>query len=114
MGMCAEIIAIGPYSNAVRHFLDYGPDVYTTVQEGATITCRLFGIMEGSRVSREFSALLGVADPWDFNQHRLQAPMVDAAGLRRFSERYPDYSEDVEAMLALMDAGFELHFRPEG
>ncbi|MEZ4295688.1 MAG: hypothetical protein R3B70_11980 [Polyangiaceae bacterium] len=114
MGMSAEIIAVGPFSKAVVAHLDYRPELYARAREGAIVTRRLFGISEGSALSRELAGLLGISDPWDFNQHKVRTENVDASALREWGSKYPDYSEDVEALLVLAGAGFEMHFRPEG
>ncbi|MGK3990279.1 hypothetical protein WME99_44960 [Sorangium sp. So ce136] len=114
MGMCAEVIAVGSYSAGIADVLDYHRDRYATTREGAVVTRRLFGIGEGSGLSREFAALLGIMDPWDFNQHEIDPSRVDVPGLREFGRRYPDYEDDVGAFEALCAAGFKFHFRPEG
>ena len=114
MGMSAEIIAIGPYSKAVAGAMDYRPERYASTKEGAIVTRRLFCVSEGSTVSREFAALLGITDPWDFSQHKIDNSRVDIAGLRAFAELYTEYNEEVESLETLLNAGFDLHFRPEG
>ncbi|MEG3998075.1 hypothetical protein, partial [Microcoleus sp. SVA1B1] len=114
MGMSAELIAIGPYSEEISEFLDYRAKYYSKIQPGAIVTRRLFGIVEGSTLSREFAALIGISDPWDFNQHKVLLSRLDNEGLRRFSEIYSDYAQDYKAFEALRYAGFEFHFRPEG
>lgn len=114
MGMYAEVIAVGPFKKALVPHLEYPPEVYTSTREGACITVTLFGIVEGSSLSREFASLLGVTDPWDFNQHRLDSSSFDIDGLRQFAGKYPDYRGSVDALVALRDAGFEFHFRPNG
>ena len=114
MGMCAEIIAIGPYSPLLDGFLEYRPDFYKATNAGTIISERLFGIAEGSTLSSEFAALFGISDPWDFNQHRIDNSRIDLPGLQSFSRIYDHYSRDVEALEVLIGAGFEFHFRPEG
>ncbi|NVM74788.1 hypothetical protein FHW83_000548 [Duganella sp. SG902] len=114
MGMCAEIIAIGPFSTRVAEFLDYRSDLYAATAEGSMISRRLFGISEGSSLSREFAELLGIKDPWDFNQHKIENEKINFAGLKNFGEVYDHYADDVVALEVLADSGFELHFRPEG
>ena len=114
MGMSAEVIAIGPFSPEVAGFLGYPAKLFTNTKEGAIVTCRLFGISEGSTVSRQFAALLGISDPWDFNQHQVDSTMVNVPGLEAFGQRYSDYDSDVEALKVLLRAGFAFHFRPEG
>lgn len=114
MGMFAEIIAIGPFSPEVAGFLGYPSGLFANTKDGAVVTCRLFGIAEGSTLSRQFAALLGVADPWDFNQHEVDRSMINVPGLEAFGQQYPDYEADVQALKALLSAGFAFHFRPEG
>jgi len=114
MGMCAEIIAIGPFSKTVAEFLDYRPDLYATTAEGSMISRRLFGISEGSSLSCEFAELLGIKDTWDFNQHKIENEKINFAGLKKFGEFYDHYADDVAALEVLAHSGFELHFRPEG
>jgi hypothetical protein len=114
MGMCAEIIAIGPYSSGIAKFLNYPAELFANTRPGTVVSSRLFGIAEGSSLSREFAAFLGISDPWDFNQHKIDAARIDLAGLRLFGQVYEEYNGDVTALLALLMAGFEFHFRPEG
>lgn len=114
MGMCAQIIAIGPFSRVVAEFLDYRSDLYSATMDGAIVSRRLFGISEGSTVSREFAGYLGISDVWDFNQHRIDNAKIDFIALRRFGETYVDYADEIEILEVLVRSGFELHFRPEG
>lgn len=114
MGMCAQVLAVGPYSASIADWLEYGPDFYKNTKEGAVITCMLFGISEGSTLSRRFAALLGVSDAWDFNQHLIRNESIDFVKLREFTDEYPWYSQDAEKLEALDKAGFMFHFRPEG
>ncbi len=114
MGMCAEVIAIGPFSAAVANLLDYRSELYAKTSTGAIISRRLFGILEGSSVSREFAACLGISDPWDFNQHMIDNAKIDFAGLKAFGAAYDSYADEIEILESLAGFGFELHFRPEG
>ncbi len=114
MGMCAEIIAIGPFTRAIAELLDYRSELYATTAEGAIISRRLFGIVEGSTVSRMFATHLGINDTWDFNQHKVDNTKIDFVGLRGFVQQYDSYADEVAILEALANAGFELHFRPEG
>ena len=114
MGMCAEIIAIGPFSKAIAEFLDYRPELYAATIEGAIVSRRLFGIAEGSMVSREFAVHFGINDAWDFNQHRINNAKIDFVGLKKFGEVYDYYANEISVLNILVKSGFELHFRPEG
>ena len=114
MGMCAEIIAIGPFSGKIADRLEYPKDNYSNVREGAIITERLFGILEGTPQSTEFALLLGITDPWDFNQHKVINEKINFQGLKEFAKVYEYYESDVEKLQILKDNGFEFHFRPVG
>lgn len=114
MGMCAQIIAVGSFAKELIPFLEYPTGHYARTIDGATISRRLFGIVEGSRLSRELASLFGITDPWDFNQHKVAATKINLAGLHEFAKQYRDYAADVDAVEALMKAGFDFHFRPEG
>ncbi len=114
MGMCAEIIAIGPFSTEIVAFLDYRPEQYVRTAKGSIISRRLFGIAEGSSLSREFADILGINDAWDFNQHKIENDRIDFARLKEFGGMYDHYTDDIAALEVFVNAGFELHFRPEG
>jgi hypothetical protein len=114
MGMFAEIIAIGPYSPDIKAYLEYPDERYEKTQIGIPVVRVLFGIGEGSTVSRQFASLLGISDPWDFNQHKLNPSTFDIDGLKEFFTVYEDYDEDLEALLAFSEKGFEFYFMPNG
>ena len=114
MGMNAEIIAIGPFSQSVVDVLDYGSEYFKNTKSGSIITVRLFG-MSGSSSSREFAKMLGISDPWDFNSHKIKSENINFEELKKFiNELHEDYNEEFERFLILMENGFEFHFRPEG
>ena len=114
MGMCAEIVAIGPFRKRLIPHLEYPAGHYQSTAEGALISEVLFGIHEGTSLSREFATLLGVNDPWDFNQHHLSISKFNETALISFGKLYPDYCKSVHALLAFREEGFEFHFRPNG
>lgn len=114
MGMCAEIVAIGPFQRWLIPHLDYPEEHYADTREGAIVTLLLFGILEGSSLSRDFANLLGVTDPWDHNQHKLDPRNFDREGLMLFGAAYDTYDKDVNTLLTLANAGWEFHFRPNG
>jgi len=114
MGMCAELIAVGAYTKNIIDVLDYPIDRYKSLNNGSIITVRLFGIIEGSSLSRKFAELLGISDAWDFNQHKIINEKINIEGLRKFVETYEEYADDLDKLIKLKDNGFEFHFRPEG
>lgn len=114
MGMCARVLAVGPYAASIVDDLDYGSAIYQGTKEGAIISCTLFGIAEGSTLCRRFAALLGITDAWDFNQHLIWSESIDFPGLGEFADEYPWYRQDASRLEVLCKAGFTFYFRPEG
>ena len=114
MGMYAEILAIGPFSKEVARYLEYDPTYYAQTVEGVIVNMTLFGISEGSAVSRVLAKALGITDPWDFNQHKLSNGAIDCSALTDFAKCYCHYADDVEVMKALLKHNFEFHFAPNG
>ena len=115
MGMTANLIGVGPFNNELVQHLEYPAKCYEGTTEGAILTIELFGIYEGSTTSREFASLLGINDVWDFNQHKLDFKKINFEGLQEFScNSYSDYTKDYEALVSLINNGFEFHFCPNG
>ena len=112
--MFAEVIGIGRFSNSIVGHLEYPISAYEETKDGAIISCVLFGIAEGNSVSRELASCLGISAAWNFNQHHIQTENVDLEALKEFANRYDHYQKDVEAFIALHNAGFEFHFCPNG
>lgn len=114
MGMCAEVIAIGPFSKSIAKYLEYPEKHYESTRQGVIVSCIMFGISEGNSVSREFAGCLGITNAWDFNQHHIDNTKIDIIALREFATKYGEYSGDVQALISLMKSGFEFHFVPNG
>ena len=112
--MTAELIGFGPFKKSLISCYEYDEQCYEGTLEGATIAVRLFGIYEGSTVSRELASYLGIDDAWDFNQHKIDPSKVDREGLLNFGNRYSDYDKDCEYFLVLIDNGYQFHFMPNG
>lgn len=92
MGMAANLIGIGAFKNELIGHFEYPAQYYKNTKEGMILTRELFGIYEGSSVSREFASFLGINDAWDFNQHKLDSKKIDFEGLQDFCcNRYSDY-----------------------
>jgi hypothetical protein len=117
MGMCAMVVAIGPFSPEIADCLEYPEKLYANTRVGSIVITDFFGIVEGSPMSREFAMLLGILDPWDFNQHLFDPQKIDVEGLRTLlqdSEYNEEYLEDLERMLKLRGHGFQMIFLPNG
>jgi hypothetical protein len=81
------------------------------------VITELFTSMPGSTASRAFAERLGITDPWDFNQPRVDANRVDVAALRQFLTTPHDPAEflpDLEPFLRLRDKRFDFYFQPNG
>jgi hypothetical protein len=115
MAMSADILAIGPFSADIAETLEYGSDRYVSTQPGVTVITYLFE-MPGTSSSYEFARLLGITDPWDFNQHKIDPWRVDLDGLRRFllglhELDAEEYMSDLEHFQRLRERQFDFHFR---
>jgi hypothetical protein len=117
MGMCADIVALGPFSPDIVQFLEYPPDLYRATMSGTIIVTTLFGIVEGSSASRQFALCLGISDAWDFNQHKIDPNRIDIAALGRLFQTLSEgesYAKDLNKLLAFRTHGFQFIFRPNG
>ena len=124
MGMLADVLAIGPYSPDIAKYLPYGHDgvtsgdfqyLYRSTLPGKLVVAMLFGISEGSSASRDFAACLGIADTWDFNQHKIDPSKIDLERLQSVLSGLGDgqrYTDDLDALIALRAHGFKFFFRP--
>ncbi len=115
--MSAEILAIGPFSESIADALSYPAHYYEHTQAGTTVLTTLFSYLPGSSSSREFAGLLGISDPWDFNQHRIDPSRVELDALKRYFATLQDgeqYVEELTQFARLRDAGFEFYFLPNG
>lgn len=107
MGMDAEIIAIGEFSEAVIHMLEYSAECYEDTKEGALVVVSLFACPtteQSNRLAEAFNI-----DPWDFNQHELKGlDSIDEQALKSFNEF------DLGRFRQLKKAGFVFFYIPNG
>lgn len=106
MGMAAEVIAIGVYSERLAPYMRQRP--LPRLGEGIAVVLFKECGLAGSSASRELARILG-ADPWDFSTHHLEPAIVDVDELSLLvgtleSERFD----------ALRRCQFEFFFRPNG
>jgi hypothetical protein len=112
--MSAEVIAIGPFSEALVPLLHLPAQWYAKMPEGALLFEPVLSTPEGSTRSRQLASCLSV-EPWDFNTHAFDPWQVDVPALRAlFPESRPEEARCVEKFLRLREAGFAFHFRPNG
>lgn len=116
MGMCAKILALGKFSADLIPYLEYPANFYQHTQDGAPVVRFLFGIIEGSSLSREFAKCFGIDDPWDFNQHRIDASKTNLEQLRELfaRDKTDERRRDIEAFEVFRGKGYEFYFLPNG
>jgi hypothetical protein len=114
MGMCACVLAIGPYSPDIVRYLGYPPDYYRATRPGATVVAHILPIHEGSSKSFELASCLGITDPWDFNQHKIDIDKVNVKGLAGLFPALEGMGKYADAFVALRDHGFQFIFLPNG
>jgi hypothetical protein len=114
MGLDADVICIGQFSNGIAECLNYDPEDYDDVQEGRIVTATFFRCVSTSQ-SKKLAAALGV-DPWDFNTHAILKDKVDWEALKEIS-LWTDEGED-EVMrrfkFLLEEKNFICVYRPNG
>lgn len=110
MGMAAEVIAIGPYSQSLLGVLPGDPETYSRLSDGATIVVSLFGRWgsRGSTASRQLASILGV-EPWNFSTHCFPGDGVDLEDLADLVGK-----DDALCFRALLQLRFQFFFCPNG
>ena len=118
MGMNADILAIGLFSTDIVVALEYPPEFYAHTRPGVPVIAPLFDSMPHSSTSNAFATCVGITDPWDFNQHKIDPWRVDLDGLRRlFTGLYepdPSFLIDLDHFKLLRARRFDFFFRPNG
>ncbi len=109
MGLYVEIIAIGPFSEALAPYFQGAPEQFAGIRPSAIVNLTLFGIAEGTSLGKEFASYFGVTDVYDLNQHRIVNEKTDVEAIKTFVSIYSDYDEEAEVLFALLKHGFEFH-----
>lgn len=112
MGLDADVIAIGKFKVELASHLDYPEESYGDTPEGAEIITALF-FCNTSDASERLADALGV-DPWAFHEHHLNPHKVDMEKLWELANEEAIECEGVEDFIALREAGFAFHYRPNG
>ena len=114
MGLCARVIAIGPFSPAVISALAHPAERYRDVSAGSDVITELFeiGFTSGSR---DLAEALGVSGRnGDQVGVAVDAARVDLSKLRDWCLCYkPELDRGcstVDSFMALRDAGFSFYF----
>lgn len=105
MGLDAEVIAIGPFSQAVLTAMEYGPDFYSTVQEGETVLVHIF-LACTSSASHELAQAFGVGT-MELGNHHLNPFSADIKALESLFGK-----DDVAQFKLLREHGFNFFYAP--
>ena len=107
MGLDAQVIAIGPFSQEIAESLEYGAQRYAEVADGATVVTTMF-LAPTSTDSHALAAAFGVG-AFEMGKHHLDGHKADLERLRDLcSER------EVAAFLNLREHGFQFYYLPNG
>jgi hypothetical protein len=79
MGLDAQVIAVGHFSQAVLPALEYAPDLYATVPPGATVVTNVF-IATSSGGSHSLASAFNVG-ALELGKHVLDADVADLDAL---------------------------------
>jgi hypothetical protein len=113
MGMDADIIGIGPYSDSIAHLLSYSPAFYMDTKEGAEIITTVY-LAETTASSHALAQAVGV-EPWDFNTHKIDVVNIHTVELVEFLSHSSMYmEEDAGRIFELAKKGFTFFYRPNG
>lgn len=107
MGLDAQVIAIGPFSQEIAGSLEYGAGRYADVPDGATVITNMF-LAPTSEDSHALAAAFGVG-AFEMGKHHLDAHKADLVRLGEVcSER------EVAEFLKLREHGFQFYYLPNG
>jgi hypothetical protein len=107
MGLDADVIGFGPFSDSIRECLDYPEDYYESTNEGQLVVVSFFPCVTDEQ-SRFLAESLG-CEVWDFNTHEIDAGRVDRSKLEQLFRE-----EDVKWFFRCMRKGFKFFYRPNG
>jgi hypothetical protein len=109
MGMDAELLATGKFSQSIVGFLQYPANFYDGIPDGAIIITHVCNSVT-SRGSELLAKALGI-EPWALDRHCYIAGVN--ANLSDMEEAIEN-PEDVVRFLGLREAGFTFHYLPNG
>jgi hypothetical protein len=105
MGLDAQVIAVGPFSQAVVPAMEYPAEYYTGVIAGATVVTNVFGACT-SEISHKLAHEFGVG-AMELGNHVLYP---DKANHTLLLELFGE--EDVDRFLLLARCGFAFYYLP--
>ena len=107
MGSNAYLIAIGKYSEKIKGHLAYNENFYEC-KDGTEVIVPISGAS-----TQESSLNLAEAcgcKLWDFETHKLDTEKMDPLAI----SMAVDFEYEYERVLALINAGFQFYFLPNG
>ena len=107
MGLDAQVIAIGPFSQEIAKYLEYDSDAYDHVLEGATVISNVF-IAPTSDYSHFLAECFGIG-ALELGKHELNPDHADIESLLA-----SDFAENVPEFLKLRETGFKFYYLPNG
>lgn len=107
MGLDAQVIAIGPFSQGIEDCLEYNAQRYAGVSDGATVITNVF-LAPTSADSHDLAAAFGVG-AFEMGKHHLDAYKVDLERLRDLCSE-----PEVVVFLKLREHGFQFYYMPNG
>jgi len=121
MGLDANILCIGKFSEDIKNALDYShkddtedEDAYADTAEGTIVISHLCNCNTTDQ-SMRLSDALGIEDPWDFNQHAFTEERVDWDELIELSDNCAEWDiDDVNYLRDLLNKGFLCIYQPNG
>lgn len=116
MVMFAQVLTVGPFKQELLPHYEYPAQHYASMRAGSPIVRILFGIGEGTHAGTAFALALGITDPWDFNQHKIDPSAINFEDLRRvltgLAGWNEEYSDDFETLRVFANADYDLYFLP--
>jgi hypothetical protein len=106
MGLDAQVIAIGPFSDDVIAALEYSPERYAGVEQGWIVVTNVFVAPRPSSASYELARAFGV-EAMDLGRHHLDPT---AADLQKLESVFGE--EDVMRFVLLRKHGFNFYYLP--
>ena len=107
MGLDAQVIAIGPFSQDTVAAMEYTPDAYSGVSEGQTVVTNVF-VAPTSVVSHALAEAFGVG-AMELGRHHLNPQAADLQKLEALFGK-----SDVQRFSLLRKHGFNFYYLPNG
>lgn len=115
MGMNAEILAIGPFSESVVAAMDYNEESYKDVPPGTIVITTILRC-QTSEQSRMLAHAAG-CKPFDFSTHQINIDNCSRKDLIETMVMSIDdehVEEEVDKLFLLARNGFQLFYMPNG